>query len=65
MDMDAVTKSKFRLEEATIAGLHDAIRSGEMTCVGVVEHYLARIRSFNGVSSMLVTADGAEILTLP
>ena len=30
--MDAVTtKSKFRLEEATIAELHDAIRTGETT----------------------------------
>ena len=54
--MDAVTtKSKFRLEEASIAELHDAIRTGETTCRKVVEHYLARIRTFNGVSSMLVT----------
>jgi len=60
--MDAIaTKSRFRLEEATIAELHDAIRAGETTCVDVVEHYLARIRSFNGVSSMLVTADGAAV----
>ncbi len=65
MDMDAVTKSKFRLEEATIADLHDAIRAGDTTCVGVVEHYLARIRSFNGVSSMLVTADGASVPQVP
>ena len=51
----------FQLEEATIAQLHEAIRSGETTCVKVVEHYLARVRSFNGVASRLVTADGADI----
>jgi Asp-tRNA(Asn)/Glu-tRNA(Gln) amidotransferase A subunit family amidase len=51
----------FQLEEATIAQLHDAIRTGETTCVKVVEHYLARVRSFNGVASRLVTADGAEV----
>jgi Asp-tRNA(Asn)/Glu-tRNA(Gln) amidotransferase A subunit family amidase len=51
----------FQLEEATIAQLHDAIRFGETTCVKVVEHYLARIRSFNGVASKLVTRDGADL----
>src|SRR5690349_14909430 len=51
----------FQLEEATIAQLHDAIRAGETTCVKVVEHYLARIRSFNGVASKLVTRDGGDV----
>jgi len=51
----------FQLEEATIAQLHDAIRAGETTCVKVVEHYLARIRSFNGVASKLVTREGADV----
>ena len=64
--MDAVTtKSKFRLEEATIAELHDAIRTGETTCRKVVEHYLARIRTFNGVSSMLGTPYGAPVPDVP
>jgi amidase len=56
-----MTKRPFRLEEATIDELHEAIRSGEATCVGVVQHYLARVRAFNGVASMLVTADGAPV----
>jgi len=51
----------FRLEEATIDELHAAIRSGATTCVAVVRHYLARVRAFNGVASMLVTADGAAV----
>src|SRR5262245_30829418 len=51
----------FRLEEATIEALHTAIRSGQITCVAIVQHYLARARAYNGVASMLVTTDGAPI----
>ena len=51
----------FQLEEATITQLHDAIRAGETNCLKVVEHYLARVRSFNGVASKLVTKDGADV----
>ena len=51
----------FRLEEATIDELHAAIKAGETTCVGVVRHYLARVRAFNGTSNLLVTKDGAAI----
>jgi Asp-tRNA(Asn)/Glu-tRNA(Gln) amidotransferase A subunit family amidase len=58
---DAATSSTFRLEEATIDDLHRAIRAGEATCVSIVEHYLKRVRAFNGVASMLVTADGAPV----
>jgi amidase len=54
-------KTRFRLEEATIAELHAAIQAGETTCVEVISHYIDRVRAFNGVASMLVTADGADI----
>ena len=37
-----------------------AIRAGAITLVGVVEHYLARVRAYNGTSNLLVTADGAD-----
>ena len=40
----------FRLEEATIDELHQAIRSGRTTCVAVVQHYIDRVRAFNGVA---------------
>src|SRR5262249_51754638 len=64
--MDAKTEQRaadkpFQLEEATIADLHAAIRSGRTTVLAVVRHYLARVRAFNGVASMLVTADRADI----
>ena len=51
----------FRVEEATIADLHAAIRAGRTTCAAVVQQYIARAKAFNGVASVLVTADGAAI----
>src|SRR5262245_47987320 len=51
----------FCLEEATIEDLHQAIKAGKTTCVDVVERYIARVRAFNGVCSMLVTDDGAPV----
>src|ERR1043166_7660314 len=51
----------FRLEEATIAQLHEAIRTGKTTVVQVVQRYIDRARAYNGVSSLLVTEDGAAV----
>ncbi len=51
----------FRLEEATIEELHAAIRAGRTTCVAVVQRYIDRVRAYNGVASLLVTADGAPV----
>ena len=51
----------FRLEEATIDDLHAAIRSGATNVVAVVQHYLARVRAYNGVASALVTLDGTPV----
>jgi amidase len=55
------SRKRFQLEETTIDELHEAIRAGEATCVSVVQHYLARVRAYNGPASLLVTEDGAEI----
>ncbi len=51
----------FRVEEATIDDLHNAIREGRTTCVDVVKQYIARARAYNGPSSLLVTPDGAPV----
>lgn len=51
----------FRLEETTIAEMQAAIQNGRITCVEIVRHYIARARTFNGVASRLVTADGAPV----
>lgn len=64
-DRTAAPQTSFRLEEATIEALHRAIRAGEITCVEVVERYLARARAFNGVASVLVTEDGKPIEPAP
>src|SRR5437763_4505091 len=54
-------ETPFRVEEATIAELHAAIRAGRTTVVEVVEQYLARAKAYNGVASLLVTEDGAPV----
>ena len=58
---EAGAAGKFQVEEATIAGIHDAIKSGRITCKGVVQAYIARAKAYNGVCTALVTADGANI----
>ncbi|MEW6255291.1 MAG: amidase family protein [Pseudomonadota bacterium] len=60
-----LSPAPFRVEEASIADLHAAIRAGTTTCLDVVEQYIARVRAFNGPSVRLVTADGAPIPPAP
>jgi amidase len=60
-DQPEIRKKTFQLEEATIEELHNAIKSGEITCVEVVQHYIARARAFNGVPSLLVTERGDAV----
>jgi amidase len=55
----------FRVEEITIAGIHEAIQQGRTTCAGVVQAYVDRTRTYNGVSNYLVTKDGADIPKAP
>jgi Asp-tRNA(Asn)/Glu-tRNA(Gln) amidotransferase A subunit family amidase len=60
-DQPSVPNQPFRLEEATIDELHWAIKAGRATCVAVVQHYIERVRTFNGVASLLVTEDGRPV----
>jgi Asp-tRNA(Asn)/Glu-tRNA(Gln) amidotransferase A subunit family amidase len=60
-DPTARLDTSFCLEEATIGKFHEAIRSGETTATATVQHYIDRVRAFNGVASALVTEDGADI----
>jgi amidase len=55
----------FSVFEASIAELHQAIQTGETTCVKVVQQYLDRVRAFNGPSSLLVTPNGAPVQSGP
>ena len=52
---------RFHLQEATIADVHRAIRSGQLTCRQLVQLYLNRARAYNGTSDRLITRDGAAI----
>jgi hypothetical protein len=42
------TRATFHLQDATIAHLQQAIKSGRITTVGLVELYLKRIKAYNG-----------------
>jgi Asp-tRNA(Asn)/Glu-tRNA(Gln) amidotransferase A subunit family amidase len=46
---DPVPERGFHLEEATIADVHRAIRSGQITAVQLVDLYFKRIEAFNGI----------------
>jgi len=60
-DQSGPHEQTFRVEEATIAELHQAIRDGRTTCAAVVRQYVERARAYNGVASALVTKDGAPV----
>ena len=45
----------FQIEEATIAGVHRAIKQGQITCRQVVQAYFERAKAYNGVSNALLT----------
>jgi hypothetical protein len=51
----------FRVEESTIAETQRAIKAGEVTCKGVVQAYLDRVKAYNGTCTALVTRDGKPI----
>src|SRR5689334_10688898 len=57
----AFAQSAFNVEEATIAGTQKAIQDGKITCRGVVQAYIDRIKAYNGTCTALVTADGKAI----
>ncbi len=51
----------FRLEEASITDIHNAIRSGQTTCRQIVQTYIDRAKAYNGACTALITKDGAPI----
>jgi amidase len=56
-----VAAGKFHLQEATIDGIHEAIERGEVTCKSLVQAYIDRAKTYNGVCTELATQDGASI----
>src|SRR5579885_3507483 len=51
----------FHLQEATISDIHQAIRTGQITCRQLVQLYINRARAYNGTSDRLITRDGAPV----
>ena len=51
----------FRIEEATIEGIHRAIQDGRISCQGLVQAHIDRARAYNGACTQLVTLDGAPV----
>lgn len=53
----------FVIEEATIAGIHKAIRSGQLTCRQLVDYYLERIEKYDqttGLNAIVVVNPDAR-----
>jgi amidase len=44
---DTDTRKAFAYEEATIAGIHAAMKAGRLTCRNLVQHYLNRIQTYD------------------
>lgn len=59
-DQEPPAKS-FKLVEATIGDIHQAIQDKEVTCREIVEAYIARSAAYNGPCTRLVTMDGEPI----
>jgi hypothetical protein len=51
----------FRVEDASISDIQNAIRSGQTTCREVVQSYLNRVKAYNGACTALLTMDGKPI----
>ena len=56
---------EFHVEETTIAKIHAALRSGQLTCVQLVQLYLERIQAYNGPAVDMPTGRLGPITTRP
>src|SRR5881397_362831 len=59
------TPAKFHLEEATIARIQQALLSGQITTVGLVELYLKRVKAYNGACVNQPHGMLGEVTTIP
>src|SRR5215472_4585381 len=54
----AQAQNQFRIEEASIADIQRAVKSGQTSCRAVVQAYIDRAKAYNGTCTALVTIDG-------
>lgn len=60
--LTARSRSEFNVTETTIAATHQAMRTGKVTCHGLVQSYLARIRAYDqttGLNSLILVNPNA------
>ena len=55
------SQREFKVEEASIADIQNAIRAGRTSCKRVVQAYLDRVKAYNGVCTELLTKDGTPV----
>ncbi|MEE2822612.1 MAG: amidase family protein [Acidobacteriota bacterium] len=51
----------FRLVEATIGSIHNAIKTNQTTCSQLTQLYINRAKAYNGICTQLVTEDGVSL----
>ena len=61
----AQTPAPFRVEETTIAQIHEALKAGRLTCRALVRQYLGRIEAYdkNGPAINAIVVTNPEALT--
>src|SRR5688572_23490591 len=59
------TRTTFRVEETTIAQIHAAMKAGRLTCLALVDAYLARIDAYDKTGPALnaITVTNPEART--
>ena len=57
----AFAQGEFHLQEATITGIHNAIKDGQISCQELVQAYLSRAKAYDGVCTQLVTKAAAPV----
>src|SRR5215510_158944 len=57
----ASAQDRFQIEEATIADMHNAIKSGQTACQAIVRAYIERAKAYNSTCTALVTLDGSPV----
>ena len=61
MATSAWAQRPFKVEEASITDIRNAIKSGATTCRQIVQAYIDRAKAYNGACTALVTNDGAPV----
>src|SRR5262249_32011097 len=59
--LEQLDAQPFRLEGARSAGVHAAIKAGQIPCGAIVQHYTDRVRVYRGVAGALSPQGGPPV----